>query len=213
MSEKIIIFDTTLRDGEQSPGASLNVHEKVEIARQLEKLNVDVIEAGFPVSSPVQFEAVKRIAGEIDVMIAALARAKEQDIKKIKALIEKIRPEIIFLPNPLDLHPRHKLLAKLVLNSLTKRNKGVGLFFYEIPWSVFSSNEFNFIVPLSKELMQQKINAIKIHKSQLSRTNFVKLAKALLSLRAGMVPEQKITGYGSKFSLSNWVEVYKYKSF
>jgi len=139
--------------------------------------------------------------------------AKEQDIKKIKALIEKIRPEIIFLPNPLDLHPRHKLLAKLVLNSLTKRNKGVGLFFYEIPWSVFSSNEFNFIVPLSKELMQQKINAIKIHKSQLSRTNFVKLAKALLSLRAGMVPEQKITGYGSKFSLSNWVEVYKYKSF
>ena len=57
MKEKIIIFDTTLRDGEQSPGASLNVYEKVEIARQLEKLNVDVIEAGFPVSSPTQFEA------------------------------------------------------------------------------------------------------------------------------------------------------------
>ncbi len=81
MKEKIIIFDTTLRDGEQSPGASLNVFEKVEIARQLEKLNVDVIEAGFPVSSPAQFEAVKRIAGEIDLTIAALARAKEIDIK------------------------------------------------------------------------------------------------------------------------------------
>ena len=81
MKEKITIFDTTLRDGEQSPGASLNVFEKVEIARQLEKLNVDVIEAGFPVSSPAQFEAVKRIAGEVDLTIAALARTKELDIK------------------------------------------------------------------------------------------------------------------------------------
>jgi len=79
--EKIIIFDTTLRDGEQSPGASLNVFEKVEIARQLEKLNVDVIESGFPVSSPTQFEAVKRISGEVGVTVAALARAKEIDIK------------------------------------------------------------------------------------------------------------------------------------
>ncbi|NOZ04703.1 MAG: 2-isopropylmalate synthase [FCB group bacterium] len=81
MSERIIIFDTTLRDGEQSPGASLNVFEKVEIARQLEKLNVDVIEAGFPVSSPMQFEAVKRVAGEVAVTIAGLARAAEKDIK------------------------------------------------------------------------------------------------------------------------------------
>ena len=81
MSEKIIIFDTTLRDGEQSPGASLNVHEKVEIARQLEKLNVDIIEAGFPVSSSVQFEAVERVAGEVGVIVASLARAVEGDVK------------------------------------------------------------------------------------------------------------------------------------
>ena len=64
-NNKILIFDTTLRDGEQSPGASLNVYEKLEIAKQLEKLNVDIIEAGFPVSSKVQFEGVKRVAGEI----------------------------------------------------------------------------------------------------------------------------------------------------
>jgi 2-isopropylmalate synthase len=81
MTDQVIIFDTTLRDGEQSPGASLNIFEKLEIAKQLEKLNVDVIEAGFPVSSPAQFEAVKRIAGEIGVTIAALSRAKEIDIK------------------------------------------------------------------------------------------------------------------------------------
>ena len=84
------------------------------------------------------------------------------------------------------------------------------MFFYEIPWSVFSSSEYNFIVPLTKELAGKKIEAIKAHKSQLARTDFVKLAKSLMALRAGMVPEQKITGYGSKFSLSNWVEVYKY---
>ena len=72
MSEKILIFDTTLRDGEQSPGASLNVFEKLEIAKQLEKLKVDIIEAGFPVSSPAQFEAVKRISGEVNLIIAAL---------------------------------------------------------------------------------------------------------------------------------------------
>jgi len=58
---KIIIFDTTLRDGEQSPGASLNTTQKIEIARQLAKLNVDVIEAGFPISSPGDFEAVKMV--------------------------------------------------------------------------------------------------------------------------------------------------------
>ena len=81
MSEKIVIFDTTLRDGEQSPGASLNGFEKLEIARQLAKLHVDVIEAGFPVSSPAQFEAVKRIADESQVIIAGLARAKEIDVK------------------------------------------------------------------------------------------------------------------------------------
>nr|WP_319776180.1 2-isopropylmalate synthase [uncultured Sphaerochaeta sp.] len=78
---RIIIFDTTLRDGEQSPGASLSVFEKVEIARQLEKLNVDVIEAGFPVSSPAQFEAVQRISDEVSVTVAGLCRAKEVDIK------------------------------------------------------------------------------------------------------------------------------------
>lgn len=80
MKEKIIIFDTTLRDGEQSPGASLNLYEKLEIAHQLAKLKVDVIEAGFPISSPAQFDAVYAIASEVDVIIAGLSRANEKDI-------------------------------------------------------------------------------------------------------------------------------------
>ncbi|MFZ1290832.1 MAG: 2-isopropylmalate synthase [Melioribacteraceae bacterium] len=80
MKEKIIIFDTTLRDGEQSPGASLNIYEKLEIAHQLAKLNVDIIEAGFPVSSPAQFDAVHAISSEVEKIIAGLSRANEKDI-------------------------------------------------------------------------------------------------------------------------------------
>jgi len=77
MPEKVYIFDTTLRDGEQTPGASLNVDEKIQIARQLELLNVDVIEAGFPFASRGDFEAVKAVAREIrGSQIAALARAR-----------------------------------------------------------------------------------------------------------------------------------------
>jgi 2-isopropylmalate synthase len=78
---KIIIFDTTLRDGEQSPGASLNVKEKVQIAIQLERLGVDIIEAGFAVSSPVQFEAVEACAANIKkAVVTSLARTIEKDI-------------------------------------------------------------------------------------------------------------------------------------
>ncbi|WP_165056171.1 MULTISPECIES: 2-isopropylmalate synthase [unclassified Adlercreutzia] len=82
MTRKINIFDTTLRDGEQSPGASMNTEEKLVIARQLLRLNVDVIEAGFPISSPGDFESVRRIAelaGE-DATVAGLTRAIEKDI-------------------------------------------------------------------------------------------------------------------------------------
>lgn len=79
---QILLFDTTLRDGEQAPGAAMNLPEKLEIAHALSQLGVDIIEAGFPVSSPGQFEAVRQIANEIpdDTVICALARAKEGDI-------------------------------------------------------------------------------------------------------------------------------------
>ena len=80
--DRVIIFDTTLRDGEQSPGASLNQREKIEIAHALALLKVDVIEAGFPIASPGDFDAVHRIAGTIrGPPIAALARPVEKDIE------------------------------------------------------------------------------------------------------------------------------------
>ena len=81
-NEQVIIFDTTLRDGEQAPGAAMTIGEKLRIAHQLARLNVDVIEAGFPISSPAQFEAVQRIAKEVDgPVICALARAVEADVR------------------------------------------------------------------------------------------------------------------------------------
>ena len=81
MSERLIIFDTTLRDGEQSPGASMTRDEKMRIARQLERLRVDVIEAGFPAASNGDFEAVKAIAAAIkDSIVCGLARANDHDI-------------------------------------------------------------------------------------------------------------------------------------
>src|SRR6185312_6220962 len=81
--EKLIIFDTTLRDGEQSPGASMTREEKLRIARQLERMKVDVIEAGFAASSNGDFEAIKSIADAIkDSTVCSLARANDRDIAR-----------------------------------------------------------------------------------------------------------------------------------
>ncbi len=82
-SSKLIIFDTTLRDGEQSPGASMTREEKIRIARQLERLRVDVIEAGFAAASPGDFESIKAIAGIIkDSTVCSLSRANDRDIAR-----------------------------------------------------------------------------------------------------------------------------------
>src|SRR5947208_7196952 len=105
------IFDTTLRDGEQSPGFSMNTGEKIRLARQLAALKVDVIEAGFPIASRGDLEAVKKVAQEIrTVPIAALARAKKEDVSAaIEALKPAAAPRLhIFLATS-DLHLRVKL--------------------------------------------------------------------------------------------------------
>lgn len=111
MAEKIYIFDTTLRDGEQSPGASLNIRQKLEIAGQLARLNVDVIEAGFPISSPDDFEAVKLIAQKIQgPIITGLARADRADIGcAAEALMYSKRPRLhVFLATS-EIHMKYKL--------------------------------------------------------------------------------------------------------
>jgi 2-isopropylmalate synthase len=119
--ERVLFFDTTLRDGEQSPGATLNVQEKLEIARQLSRLGVDICEAGFPIASPGDFDAVYRIAKEIGpltegrrdgqpMVIAGLARANREDIERAHEAV-KVAPRHrihTFLATS-DIHLKHKL--------------------------------------------------------------------------------------------------------
>ncbi len=122
--DTIVIFDTTLRDGEQSPGATLNIQEKMEIAHQLARLGVDIMEAGFPAASPGDLEAVKRIAntvgrqprrgkeGEVKAppIIAGLARANKNDIDKAwEAVQGAVRPRIHTFLATSDIHMQHKL--------------------------------------------------------------------------------------------------------
>jgi len=109
--EKVFIFDTTLRDGEQSPGASMNMQEKFRLAQQLVKLQVDVIEAGFPIASVGDFDCVKNIADNIrGVQVAGLARAGQKDIDRAwEALKKGENPRIHTFLATSDIHLQHKL--------------------------------------------------------------------------------------------------------
>lgn len=111
MTKTIKIFDTTLRDGEQSPGVSLSINEKIEIGRQLTKLGVDIIEAGFPISSLGDFEGVEALAkGLKGVTVAALARANHKDIDRAwEALSKAESPRIHTFIATSDIHLKHKL--------------------------------------------------------------------------------------------------------
>jgi 2-isopropylmalate synthase len=133
MTDRLIIFDTTLRDGEQSPGASLNEREKLEVATQLARLKVDVIEAGFPIASPGDFAAVSRIAAAVrGPIIAGLARALPKDIERAAGALEKAsRPRIhVFLATS-SIHRRYKLkkakseILRLAVGSVRKARQYV----------------------------------------------------------------------------------------
>ncbi len=126
MKEKVLIFDTTLRDGEQSPGASLNVQEKVEIARQLEKLNVDIIEAGFPASSPLQFDAVRQIGEESGKIVAGLCRSVEGDIRSAhEALRNAAHPRIHTFVSTSDIHIMGKFGHERYGRSLDEKRRTI----------------------------------------------------------------------------------------
>lgn len=128
MSDKIIIFDTTLRDGEQCPGASMNLREKLEVARQLARLNVNVIEAGFPVISEGDFSAVQQIATEVrGPIIAGLARCVAKDIEAAAAAVKPAaeRGRIHLFLATSKIHREHKLkkaheeILRLTTDSVT----------------------------------------------------------------------------------------------
>jgi len=109
--DRVLVFDTTLRDGEQSPGATMTGPEKIRVARELENLGVDVIEAGFPVSSGHEFESVVLVAEAVETpIVAALARAVDQDVDRAaEAVASAVHPRIHTFLATSDLHLEHKL--------------------------------------------------------------------------------------------------------
>lgn len=139
MKNQIKIFDTTLRDGEQSPGFSMNQEEKLTFARQLERLNVDVIEAGFPIASDGDFETVREIGKQITgPTVAALCRTREKDIDRaIEALKFADKPRIHVFIATSDLHMEHKLKMSReeVLESAVKAVKKAKSFCDDVEFS------------------------------------------------------------------------------
>ncbi|MBZ5696612.1 MAG: 2-isopropylmalate synthase [Acidobacteriia bacterium] len=109
--DKLQIFDTTLRDGEQSPGFSMNREEKLQLARQIEQLGVDIIEAGFPIASPGDLEATRAVAAEIKhCRVAALARARQEDVDAaLRGLEHAAKPRLHLFLATSDLHLKYKL--------------------------------------------------------------------------------------------------------
>jgi len=168
MNKKIIIFDTTLRDGEQSPGASLNPKQKLEIAKQLTKLGVDVIEAGFPVSSSGDFLAVKQIAKEIKTsIIAALARTVKKDIDAcVEALkFSKNRRIHTFIATS-DIHLKYKLkkTKEQVLEIAKEAVKYARKFSDDVEFSCEDAvrTDFNYLVKVIEEVIKCGATTINI---------------------------------------------------
>lgn len=126
-NNRVIIFDTTLRDGEQSPGAAMTKEEKIRIARQLEKLGVDVIEAGFAAASPGDFEAVNEIAKTITkATVCSLARAVENDVRKAGEAVSpapKKRIHIVIATSPIHMQHKLKMKPKQVIEAAVKAVK------------------------------------------------------------------------------------------
>lgn len=139
MSRRITIFDTTLRDGEQSPGASMSVEQKVKMAVALERLGVDRIEAGFPVSSPVQFGAVEKIALSLQrATVVALARCVKQDIHAAVESLKHAKYPMLHLflaTSPLHRQYKLKMSKEKVLETLVDRLRYARKFFQRIEFS------------------------------------------------------------------------------
>lgn len=137
--EKVIIFDTTLRDGEQAPGATMNLEEKLLIAKTLEKMGVDVIEAGFPIASNGDFEAVNKIAKTIkNSTICGLARAKKADIERAaEAVKPAARPRIhtFLATSPIHMQFKLKMDEAQVLSAITESVSLARNFVSEVDWS------------------------------------------------------------------------------
>lgn len=168
----IKIFDTTLRDGEQSPGVALNTKEKIEIARQLARLGVDVIEAGFPIASTGDFEAVRAIASAIDqesdkVVVAGLARANQADIERAAAAVEKAKnPRIhtFIATSPIHMEKKLRLAPDAVVERAIAAVKLAKSFVADVEFSAEDAGRSDpeFLIRIFTEAIQAGATTINI---------------------------------------------------
>ena len=168
----IKIFDTTLRDGEQSPGVALNTKEKVEIARQLARLGVDVIEAGFPIASEGDFQSVREIAraiqGEDDrVIVAGLARAAQGDIERAaQAVEEAARPRIhtFIATSPIHMEKKLKLTPDQVVERATEAVRTAKRFVDDVEFSAEDAGRSDraFLVRIFTEAIEAGATTINV---------------------------------------------------
>jgi 2-isopropylmalate synthase len=168
MSKEVKIFDTTLRDGEQSPGAAMSEDQKIEVAFTLERLGVDRIEAGFPVSSPVQFSAVKRIADMLDfATVVALARSVEIDIDAARDSLKNARKKMLHVfiaTSPLHRDFKLKMSKEEILKRITEKMTYARKFFDLIEFSAedASRTEPEFLFEVIRTAIKNGATAINI---------------------------------------------------
>lgn len=160
MSRTIKIFDTTLRDGEQSPGCSMNLAEKLEMTRQLEKLNVDIIEAGFAISSPGDFESVRTIAETVKhATVASLARLTEKDIDAAADAVKpaaKPRIHVFLATSPIHMEYKLKMTPNQVLEKVRTLVRYAKGFVEDIEFSAEDAtrSEWDFLVQVFSEAVK-----------------------------------------------------------
>ena len=167
-TEKIVIFDTTLRDGEQSPGVSMSVNDKVNVAIQLEKMGVDVIEAGFAFASPADFEAIQKISKVVkNSIICSLARATQKDIDcAYEALKNANKKRIHTFIATSDIHLKYKLkktqdeIVEIIKNSVSYAKSKCD----DIEWSAEDATrtEINFLIKCVKTAIQAGATTINL---------------------------------------------------
>jgi 2-isopropylmalate synthase len=168
MAVQIEIFDTTLRDGEQSPGASMDEREKVQMAQQLDRLGVDIIEAGFPIASSQEFEAVRKVGQAVErARVAALARALTKDIERAAAALELAKRPVLhtFLATS-DIHLQHKLRMSRQ-EVLDKVGEAVSLAKGLVPRVEYSAedatrSDWDFLVEVTKVAIQAGADVINL---------------------------------------------------
>jgi 2-isopropylmalate synthase len=168
MSDRLIIFDTTLRDGEQSPGASMTKDEKIRIARQLERLRVDVIEAGFAAASPGDFEAIRNIAEAIkDSTVCSLARASEKDIRAAGEAIKpaaKGRIHTFIATSPIHMEKKLRMSPDQVVEAAVKGVKMALEYTSDVEFSAEDAirSDMDFLVRIFGEVIKAGATTINV---------------------------------------------------